>query len=339
MKNFLKYFCLFLIFLLPLTTNAKFIGEVFFLDNGSNDLLITPINNTDRARVFYQREPRELIWELSVQKNGPLIALIANVDDSKPLLNSAVYIININDIPLKMHRLTPDKFNFSLNIDISQNGDIIFTNHSIFREAQPERKGIYLIPHHELKKASPKIRAFPKITLLKETDARRVGWSPNGKQIAYDTIDSIYIFNLRTKRSSKVHQGGRYPAFSPDGSKLAFAHYDLGEDEPREIRVISLITPGRPDIFKLKEHSSFNYLKWSPDGKFLVYSVFVKSHGDRIFAIPFNGGPHEEILTIDPGNDRIKSIRSFDWAPSAYAVEPINRLTTLWGKIKTENTK
>ena len=268
-----------------------------------------------------------------MQKNGHLIALIANVDDSKPLLNSAVYIINTNDIPLKMHRLTSDKFNYFLDIDISQDGDIVFTIPPLFKEAQPETKGIYLIPHQELKKASPKIR------LVKETDARRVDWSSNGKQIAYDTADGIYLFNLETEKSLKVPGGGRYPAFSPDGTKLAFAHNAFGEDEPREIRVTSALVLGPRRTFKLIEHSSFNYLKWSPDGKFIVYSVFVKSHGDRIFAIPFNGGPHAEILTINPGNDRIKSIRSFDWAPSAYAVEPINRLTTLWGKIKTENTK
>lgn len=66
MKNFLISLCL--IFLLPLTTNAEFIGEVFCLDNGSNDLLITPINNTDRARVLPERTSRTYMGTIRAKK-------------------------------------------------------------------------------------------------------------------------------------------------------------------------------------------------------------------------------------------------------------------------------
>ena len=331
MKSLLISLCL--IFLLQLATDAKFNGEVevVTLSGSPSQLQITRVNNTNSARLLYQREFRKLIWELSVQKNGTLIAFIAVSDKNNPI-NTAVYLINTDEILPKVRRLTSDIFNDLLDIDMSPNGDIIFTN-TFRRNNLPVKDGIYLIPHHELNKA------VPRITLLKETDARRVDWSPNGKQIAYDTADGIYIFNLETEKSIKVPGGGRYPAFSPDGTKLAFAHYALGEDVPREIRVTSALAPGARQRFKLIEHSSFYDLKWSPDGKFIVYSVFIDNHGDRHFAIPFNGGPYEEILTIDPGNDRIKSIQRFDWAPSAYAVEPTNRLTTLWGKLKTENTK
>ncbi|RKU17361.1 hypothetical protein C6501_04235 [Candidatus Poribacteria bacterium] len=332
-KHLLKWFCLSLVALLPLTTNAKFNGkvEVVTLSGSPSQLQITRVNNTDRTRLLYQGEPRKPIWELSVQKNGPLIAFNV-IDYTKPFFNAAVYLINTNEIPLKANSLAQDIFKVVWDIDISQNGDIIVISTPFVRKGPPMKRGIYLIPHQEL------YQAPPKITLLKETDAREVDWSPNRKQIAYSTADGIYLFNLETEKSIKVHHRGRYPAFSPDGRKIAFAHYDLGEDEPREIRVIPLIAPGGRQVFRLTEHSSFDDLKWSPDGKSIVYSVYADKRY-RHFAIPFKGGPHEEILTIDPGNDRINGIWRFDWAPSAYAVEPTNRLTTLWGKLKTDSLK
>ena len=45
-------------------------------------------------------------------------------------------------------------------------------------------------------------------------------------------------------------------------------------------------------------------------------------------------GPHEEFLDIHK-----EGVWLFDWTQTAvtYAVEPMNKLTTLWGKLKQQD--
>ena len=202
---------------------------------------------------------------------------------------------------------------------------MVFTNLPIDIGDPPPKHGIYFIPKRELNNASPKI------TLLKETDALNVEWAPDGKSIAYDGHGGLGVFtmDIATRRISKVSDFGKFPAFSPDGKKLAFAYLGLFERQAREIRVISLNPPRHLLTLKdLRNHRHFIDLKWSPDGKYIVYTA--SDDWNYNIAIPLNGGPHEEILDIGDGN----STYLFDWAPSAYPVEPMNRLTTLWGALK-----
>ncbi|RKU06618.1 hypothetical protein C6501_18535 [Candidatus Poribacteria bacterium] len=85
---------------------------------------------------------------------------------------------------------------------------------------------------------------------------------------------------------------------------------------------------------------SFRDLKWSPDGKYLVYTG---KDGDKIHhvVIPFDkrtailGKPIEILKKI-----RGKTVHSFAWInPEAYSVQPAERLTTLWGKLKKTPTR
>lgn len=332
MKYFLKSLCLLGVVLLPFTTYSEVTGEVVVLQ-GAYQLSSAHVNKIDGARPLFRNESG-LIREISVQKDGAFIVFVANTDVRNPF-NNAIYVVNTNEMPLKAHRLTQDKFHDVLNIDISQNGDIVFTNTPFIKRDPPLTTGIHYISTQELTNASPKI------TLLKEVKAYRVKWSPDGKRIAYDTKEGIFLFNLETKKRLKVNHGGSYPAFSPNGAELAFVFHDLGEVEAREIRVISLIRPRLPRRFSLegKEHASFRDLKWSPDSRYIVYSIYSdEDYWEHHFAIRFNSddGSHKKILTTAQGNNGIKSVRRFDWAPSAYAVEPVNRLTTLWGKLKTD---
>ena len=338
MKYLLSFFCL--IVFIPITGNTKLTSEIIYVTSTgikSDELWITRINNTDNARPLLMTEfdDRNAIMHLSVQRNGPLIAISVHDVGIDPFEHEG-YLIDTTEVPAEPRKLTHNRFEDVYDIDISPNGDIVFVNSLVHERDPPPKRGIYFIPYRELKKASPKI------TLLKEVDATNVVWSPDGKQIAYDTAEGVFVFNIKTEKTIHISRVGSMPVFSPDGKKLAFSSVRLHSfvEIADEIRIISL-QPLRTwrTIKELQEHLWFFGLKWSPNGKYIIYQIYGRDKetgllNSRNIAVPLSGGAHEKILDGMP-----KFVNIFDWSSRAYSVEPENRLTTVWGELKTENTK
>ena len=335
MKYFLPYLCL--IVFIPITADTKLTSEIIYVTGRNyNELWITRINNTENAQPFLKIENDDFhgIRHLSVQRNGPLIAI--SVDDwGIGPFDHEGYLIDTTEVPAIPRKLTHNRFDDVYDIDISQNGDIVFVNSLIGDVDPPPKKGIYFIPHREVKKASPKI------TLLKEVNATNVVWSPDGTQIAYDTAEGVFVFNIRTEKTIHISKVGSMPIFSPDGKKLAFSSDRLHNfvEIADEIRIVSLHNLRIWHTIKgLQEHARFLGLKWSPNGKYIIYQVRgTDNRGLTLYcniAVPLSGGAHEKIL-----DGVSKFIYIYDWSSTAYAVDPENRLTTLWGELKTENKK
>lgn len=77
MKYFILYLCL--IVFIPLTTYARLTSEIIFVPHNTDRLLITRINNAENVRLFFEDDTvLNIIWDLSVQRNGSLIVVIAN---------------------------------------------------------------------------------------------------------------------------------------------------------------------------------------------------------------------------------------------------------------------
>ena len=328
MKSFIKYLCLCIVFLLPLATHAKFTGEVIFLNsrNDYNELWITHIENAKNARLLYQHE-----WEIhnyNVQKDSPLIVISAG----PPTSVSDVFLINRNQLGAGARNLTKHKFGATVAVDISSKGDVLFSNASILFHEVPPIEGLYLIPNEELKKLNPRP------TLLKQGYIGYVQWSPDGRQFIYRTGNGIFLYNLLTGKDSLITKDKLYPAFSPDGKKLAFIHQPILEPGV-EIDVISL-EPLQPRLFPNdpEDHLGFSGLKW-PMEKYLVYSVYDRQIKKTLhFVIHLDGGPPEQILAgIE---DRLgNGLPSYVFGNTTFAVEPTNQLTTVWGKLKTHTLK
>ena len=329
MKPFFKFLCLCLTFLLPFATaQAKLTGEVIFRPpiKAFNELWIT---NVEKARDDHPLFTLGYSPEgLAVQTNGNLVVTMAS--HNQLMFGNDIYVFDKEaDFP-KVRDLTRQQFSLIWGLDISQNGDIVFTHE---RTGPAPATGIYLIPKHELKKLRPKVY------LLKEGEAYTVEWSSSGKHIVYSTSDGVCILNILTQEVLQISRDGGCPAFSPDGRYLAFANRAFAHGRWATTYTISIVSlTGRPNLKAIETQEAqggyFN-LKWSPDGQYVVYTI--RWNGTyRNFAAPINGGPHEEFL-----DEYEEGVWLFDWTQTdvAYAVEPTNRLTTLWGKLKQQDLK
>lgn len=261
------------------------------------------------------------IFKLSVQKDSPYIAIVARNEDGigPHHTKEDLYIINIS---LKHTVLIREKFDEIKDIDISHRGDIVLANYPIMRDDL--KRGIYLIGRNEIGKQNPKLVWLKDIRGFSDLE-----WAPNGRQIAYGSTKGVYLYDVNTENETLISKKGRYLAFSPDGEKLAFSYFNNATGNI-QIDIISLDTlqPVRTiNDFIWHQYPSTKII-WSPDGEYLIYRATVRNLLEQnnkggIFAVPVGGGSSERIGT-----------GILDWINSAYPVEPTNRLTTLWSKIK-----
>ena len=325
----MKYVLICLAIFFPFaTTQAKLTGEVIFRPpiNAFNELWVTNVGKARDDRPFFNLgySPEGL----AVQTNGRLVVTTASHDQL--MFGNDIYLFDKeSDFP-KVRDLTRQQFSLIWGLDISRNGDIVFTHEQTGRAPAT---GIYLIPKHELKKLRPKVH------LIKEGEAYTVEWSSNGKQIVYSISDGVCVLNILTQEVLQISRDGGYPAFSPDGRHIAFADRAFAHGRwanTYTISIVSLIGPPNLKTIETREAELGSLgLKWSPDGQYVVYTIRV-DEAYRNFAAPINGGPHEEFL-----DEYGEGVWLFDWTQTdvAYAVEPTNRLTTLWGELKQPDLK
>ena len=323
MKYHIRRLLLCIGILLPLiTTQAERHEEVIFvpyLDQDPDELWITDARNTRHARKIYTHP--QYIDNLAVQPDGDYVVFVAETPVNFFAFDA--YLIDKRHIPEVARDLTKLRFDEIVGIDISHNGDVVFTNSPTALHPDMDLKyGVYLIRSQDLKKRTPKAE------LLVERESYHVKWSPDGKHIAFESWNEIYLHNVKTGVTSGIDIG-RAPVFSPDGNRLAFFHEVFGRRVA--ISVISIHPRQHVKTIALDEEDYVYNLDWTPDGESLVYTVFSFPH--RTYVVPLDGSPREEILIFPDGG-----VRRFDWTRAAYAVEPTQKLTTLWGALKVDNT-
>ena len=329
MKYLLRTLCLYLLVSLPLTTIAQLTGEVIYRHPKYYDeLWITRLEDTRNTRPLFKHTHG--IFEVATEKKGTRIVIVGERD--LPEFRFNAYLVDTAHLEKKALNLTDKQFETVWDIDIDPNGNILFTN-NIIEGAPPQAAGVYLIPNHELK------RPVPNITQLQKIVAYRVIWLPNGKEIVYDTDRGVFLLDISTKAVLRICINGEFPAVSPDGKKLAFVH--RAEASAFEIEIISLETMRTLKIYDtLVPHSAFIDLKFYPGGKYIVYTVYgggffnPKSEEYQNIAVPLDGSAPFKILEVHE-----EGVSKFDWWNTTYTVEPTNRLTTLWGKLKQQDSK
>ena len=316
-------FCL--LFHLSLATHAELTGEIIFRHPVDfRELWVGNVQEEHGARRVFRQELLSI--ELSIQKEGPYLVAVAErfIEDELHLVVDA-YLLEKKNWFIKEKNLTRGLFDEVLDAAISEKGDVAFTNRHFNHEGAPAR-GIYLIPNREIKKKHPQAE------LLKEVEAHYVDWAPNGTEIAFDTADGIFLINSSTAKVSQIIKNGYRPLFSPDGKQLAF----LTITEPTKLGILSLANLHTLKHIEIEDGVSPIYLTWSPDGRYIVYTLARPNLTSENFAVPVRGGPAERVLEMYAGG-----VPLFEWTHAAksvaHAVEPTNKLTTLWGKIKQQD--
>jgi len=105
-------------------------------------------------------------------------------------------------------------------------------------------------------------------------------WSPDSSKLAYCTDDDlkppaknasdIYVLDMKSRRAAKIITGGvnTYPAFSPDGKRLAFRRI-LGEMNSE----VFVANADGSDAHNLTNHPAFDgWPSWSPDGSLIAFA-------------------------------------------------------------------
>ena len=180
-------------------------------------------------------------------------------------------------------------------------------------------------------------------------------WSPNGSEIAFMASQFVWgengnlrvpnvrvqIVNLQTDVEETLLPGGIWmfdPAWAPDSAQIAFSWRGIHE-KGRGIGGTMSIHVANRDGSGLRKiidagagMAAFNP-SWSPDGNELIYNKGIGGVRD-LFKVALDGGAPERLTHRQGDNFRA------DWFDPAFAlpVSPQSSLlTTIWGKLKTQD--
>ncbi|MCS6872275.1 MAG: hypothetical protein RML95_12000 [Anaerolineae bacterium] len=152
---------------------------------------------------------------------------------------------------------------------------------------------------------------------MPNTRARAVAWSPDDKAIAFSSndveVDDIYIYRFGEPSVQRITDGRGIetdPAWSPDGTKIAYAADPTGRGGSLQIFVRDLTRQGREATIQLTSGGQNFSPVWSPDGTQIAY-VSSQGRGSRIFVMRADGSNKRQITFGDGSAEN----RDPSWSP------------------------
>ena len=316
--------------------NAAPTGEIIFVHPISrSEIWISNVEGTTARKLF--RQTFGDIDKIEVQVNGEYVLVVADKaidigDNLRVFLGSYdIYLLDRKNPLRKAKNLTLGRFPELIDADISTNGDVIFV----------ERPGLMLIHNDELAKPEPEPELLLDIGAWEIYD---IEWSPDGKHIAFSTLEALFLFDVATKDIFRITgRADSPPVFSPNGKQIAFSTVVArnGQLWTSAIAVASVQPDADVEIVHVKKDYLYGVDSWSPDGQFIAYGSYTHLEIRNIdqfrtlgnFVIPATGGEPEPILITMKD-----TVLSLDWDDKAYAVEPADALVTTWSALKAGKT-
>ena len=327
MKHLIVTLCLLVGVLL--TADAQLTGEIVYRHpEYVDELWVASLEAPNTARLFFKHT--QGIAEVAAENRGTRIVIVDESD--APDFSANVYLIDTAHPEKRAINLTHNRFERVSDVDIDAKGNVLFTNAIVEGEPPPKEPGVYFIAVEELDKPEPDIE------VLQRAAAHRVVGLPSGKAVAYDTDVGVFLYDRSTQETQRLCRYVLFPAVSSDGELIAFAYLSSWTGtSASEIEVVRLEMMRERQIVDPIAHANFIDLKFSPDGAYVVYTIygghfFFPNTITQTLAVPLDGGPAFNTLEI-----HAEGIAKFDWWNVSYAVEPAKKVATLWGQLKAGN--
>ena len=166
-------------------------------------------------------------------------------------------------------------------------------------------------------------------------------WSPDGKHIVFvsqrdghfrnhfGTTEEIYVMDAdgqNERRLTENRQNDRFPSWSPDGERIAFASDEKGELEGWEIYVMDADGKNQRRLTK-NFHEDWEP-SWSTDGTRIAFTSYEDSDEGEIYVMDADG-KNQRNLTLNRHADTDSA-----WLGPAFAVAPAGKVLTIWGRLK-----
>jgi Tol biopolymer transport system component len=132
-------------------------------------------------------------------------------------------------------------------------------------------------------------------------------WSPDGTRIVYDSEspnggDGIWVANADGSDATKLIDDGSFPAWSPDGSTIAFARADLsktvsfGSGSSGTPFYLYAIDADGTNVRRLTEGDLSDYAPaWSPDGSRIAFLRVNGGGGGGLYVMNADGSSQRRI--------------------------------------------
>jgi WD40 repeat protein len=102
--------------------------------------------------------------------------------------------------------------------------------------------------------------------------AETFAWSPDADALVYSRDGTIYIYDLAQSTSRSIAKGSN-PQWSPDGATISY------RGPNREAMLVDVA--GKKPRRILEGQRIHHALRWSPDGRYLLLSLFTEERGVR----------------------------------------------------------
>jgi Tol biopolymer transport system component len=134
---------------------------------------------------------------------------------------------------------------------------------------------------HDLYAMSAEVRSVTRLTHL-PGDERAPAFSPDGSQVAFSHGGDLYVMGANGRNLRRVTSDSAHdsePAWSPDGRRLAFARERGGASEIHVLRL------GQRRTVALTRSGGNSAPDWSPAGSLIAFE-----HGDDVHVVRVGGG-------------------------------------------------
>jgi hypothetical protein len=134
-------------------------------------------------------------------------------------------------------------------------------------------------------------------------------WSPDGTRIAFGGQGGIFAVSPDGNGLVQLTSGpgfDEFPAFSPDGSRIAYQH-SQGDERAIYIMNVDGSNPSRVADF---QGDTMGRPVWSPDGSMLAFDLYLTDQTWDIYAVNSDGSGLA-VLAGDPNTDELAPV----WSP------------------------